>query len=145
MRLLPDVNVWIALSVPNHSNHSAAIRWFNGLTDDDLLYFCRVTQQGYLRLATTKAALGPETVSNTEAWQGYLKLRADSRLGWLDEPQGLEEVWVRYSQSRQSSPKKWTDAYLAALCQLHGATFVSFDKGFGNFDQLSWIELSPAK
>jgi toxin-antitoxin system PIN domain toxin len=140
MRLLADINVWVALAIPNHFHRPEAVGWFDSLTDDDVVYFCRVTQQGYLRLVTTTAAFGRDAVSNNEAWGGYLKLRRDFRVQWLDEPEGLESLWVKYANSKESSPKDWMDAYLAAMATLHGVRFVTFDQGFAAYRGLDWFE-----
>jgi hypothetical protein len=92
MRLLADVNVWVALAISRHIHHSDAVGWFDSLSDRDSVYFCRVTQQGFLRLVTTTAALGTDAVSNDLAWDGYLRLRRDPRIHWIEEPEGLDEL-----------------------------------------------------
>jgi predicted nucleic acid-binding protein len=48
--LLPDVNVWIAMTFDSHPHHPPAKLWFDAVTDD--VFFCRMTQQGFLRLST---------------------------------------------------------------------------------------------
>jgi toxin-antitoxin system PIN domain toxin len=113
--------------------------WFDGLSDRDAVYFCRVTQQGFLRLVTTRAIFGVGAVSNNRAWEGYLKLRQDPRVQWLDEPEGLDELWMRSGRSRESSPKRWMDAYLAAFARLHSLRLVTFDRGFRAYDGLDWM------
>ena len=57
MTYLPDVNVWIAMYSPGHAHHLAALDWFNGSSESDLL-FCRVTQMGFLRLLTNRHVMG---------------------------------------------------------------------------------------
>ncbi len=44
--LLPDVNVWLALTFDSHVHHPAARQWFDNLTND-ACFFCRMTQQGF--------------------------------------------------------------------------------------------------
>ena len=51
--LLPDINVWLALTFDSHVHHRIAKNWFDGLTDE-VCYFCRLTQQGFLRLASNR-------------------------------------------------------------------------------------------
>ena len=53
--LLPDINVWLALTFDSHIHHAAAKAWFDPLSDE-VCYFCRLTQQGFLRLATNSAS-----------------------------------------------------------------------------------------
>ena len=38
------------------------------------------------------------------------------------------------------APKDLTDANLAALAMAHGWRLVTFDRGFGRFDGLVWLE-----
>jgi len=55
--LLPDVNVWLALTFDSHIHHPAAKNWFDALSGE-VWYFCRMTQQGFLRLATNRTVFG---------------------------------------------------------------------------------------
>jgi predicted nucleic acid-binding protein len=50
----PDVNVWLALSVAEHSHSAFALDWLNRLPADTTLLFSRYTQldQALLRLAS---------------------------------------------------------------------------------------------
>ena len=77
--LLPDVNVWLALTFDLHVHHPAAKNWFDGLTGE-VCFFCRLTQQGFLRLATNGAAFGPHALTLAEAWQKYDTFRSDARV-----------------------------------------------------------------
>ena len=65
---LPDVNVWLALAFESHFHHVAAREWFDAQPDASCL-FCRMTQQGFLRLATNPKAFADEAVSLTDAWR----------------------------------------------------------------------------
>lgn len=64
---LPDVNLWLALAFESHVHHLSARDWFDAVADDSCL-FCRLTQQGFLRLATNPKAFGDEAVSLSAAW-----------------------------------------------------------------------------
>ena len=50
-KMLPDINVWPALAFDGHAHHRAARNWFDALTTD-VCFFCRLTQQGFMRLAS---------------------------------------------------------------------------------------------
>jgi predicted nucleic acid-binding protein len=52
---LPDVNVWLALAFDEHEHHSAAEDWFEDV-GEAACSFCRLSQQGFLRLATNPKA-----------------------------------------------------------------------------------------
>jgi predicted nucleic acid-binding protein len=60
--LLPDVNVWVALTFDSHPHHPSAKTWFDGLTDEPL-FFCRMTQQGFLRLASNPKVAGTHALT----------------------------------------------------------------------------------
>ena len=48
---LPDVNFWLALTFQSHSHHASANAWMQTAAQHGCC-FCRVTQMGFLRLAT---------------------------------------------------------------------------------------------
>jgi len=129
--LFPDVNVWIALTYQGHVHHSAAARWFASLSDSARLCFCRITQLSLLRLLTTQAVMGPEVMSQTQAWEVYDRWLADGRIVLLDEPVGLEAAFRMQSRRGLPAPKDWADSYLAAFAAISGLTLVTFDKAFG--------------
>ena len=59
---LPDVNLWLALVFDAHVHHPAAKAWWDGLADETC-FFCRVTQQAFLRLATNPRVFPADAVS----------------------------------------------------------------------------------
>jgi len=135
--LLPDVNLWIALTFRNHRKHAPANAWFTGLSFDDTLFFCRTTQQGFLRLSTNAKVLGNDAVSLTDAWKLYDSICSDSRVHFAIEPAGLESQWRNYSQGSTFSTNIWTDAYLASFAMAAGYEVVTFDNGFTRYAGLS--------
>ena len=58
----PDVKVWLALSIADHSHSVDAWRWLGSLTSDASLAFGRYTQLGTLRLFDQRSSHGSETV-----------------------------------------------------------------------------------
>ncbi len=76
--LLPDVNVWIALSDAAHSHNANSWRWLNRLSGDAQIIFTRFTQLGLLRLLTNQSVMGAETKTLQQAWKIY-----DF---WVDDP-----------------------------------------------------------
>src|SRR5690242_1624248 len=74
--LLPDVNVWVALTFDKHPNHPSSKSWFDALTDQ-VCYFCRLTQQGFLRIATNQKAMGLNALTLDDAWSAYDALLGD--------------------------------------------------------------------
>ncbi|MCI0684954.1 MAG: PIN domain-containing protein, partial [Gemmataceae bacterium] len=130
---LPDVNVWLALAFRAHIHHAAATMWQSRLAANQLCYFCRLTQQGFLRLATNPKAFPTQAVSLLKAWQMYDAILADPRFAFADEPAGLEPIWRGFTQSRQFSPKVWNDAYLAAFAIAGNHEVVTFDQAMTQY------------
>lgn len=83
--LLPDVNLWLALAFEAHVHHTAAKAWFDPLSEADRCAFCRMTQQGFLRLVTNPKAFGDEAVTLPEAWRLYDAFLADPRISFAEE------------------------------------------------------------
>lgn len=132
--LLPDVNVWVAVAFKGHEHHRPAKAWFDGIVAK--LYFCRTTQQGFLRLATNPKVFPEDAVSMPDAWRLYDEFSADPRIEFAQEPDGIESEWRRYTRSESFSPKVWNDAYLAAFARLNRLELVTFDQGFKAYEQL---------
>lgn len=139
--LLPDINIWLALTFDSHIHHPAAKTWFDALTDEVCL-FCRTTQQGFLRLATNFKAFGSEAVSMSDAWRMFDEFLGDPRVSFAYEPANIEPLWRGYTQRRAFSPKVWSDAYLAAFALAAGLELVTFDRGFAQFQSLHCTILS---
>lgn len=129
---VPDVDLWLALAFESHVHHVAARAWFGSSVDNECA-FCRMTQQGFLRLATNPKAFGDEAVSMNAAWELYEALLRDSRIRYLEEPESIETLWRDHTQGQSFSPKVWNDAYLAAFAQATAARLVTFDKGFTQY------------
>ena len=130
---LPDVNVWLALSFRQHAHHEPAARWFVGIGDDAGCSFCRITQQALLRLSTNPKVVGTEARRLPDAWHLYDQITRDARVGFADEPPGLEAGRRALTQSPKYSPNVWADAYLAAFAKAGGYEVVTFDRGFEQF------------
>jgi toxin-antitoxin system PIN domain toxin len=112
---LPDINVWLALAFIAHAQHPRARAWFNGLAENHRCFFCRFTQQGFLRLANNPRAFPQVAITQTEAWKLYDSFLANPRIDVASEPPMLESMWRQFTQLPQFSPQLWSDAYLAAL------------------------------
>jgi uncharacterized protein len=138
---LPDVNVWLALAFGSHVHHPAAKTWFDGLPNDAVCFFCRLTQQGFLRLATNPSVFGKHAVTLPDAWQKYDILLSDPRVAYAEEPAGLEPQWRGFTQHQSFSPKVWNDAYLAAFALTANLNVVTFDKAFTQYANVKCMVL----
>ena len=140
--LLPDVNVWLALTFDSHVHHPAAKTWFDSFPSGAVCYFCRLTQQGFLRLATNQRVFGAHAVTLPNAWQKFDLYLGDTRVAYAEEPVGLESHWRAFTKSQLFSPQVWNDAYLAAFALAGQLELVTFDKGFKQYANLTCTILS---
>ena len=131
---LCDSNIGLALALPGHVHHAAARRWLNGVEGVAAVFFCRATQQAFLRLLTNAAVLAPygnQPLTNRQAWAVYEAMLVDDRIAWrADEPAGLDVRWKQFAVRDTASPKLWMDAYLAAFAVAGGHRLVTTDTAF---------------
>lgn len=140
--LLLDVNVWVALTFDQHPNHSSAKSWFDPLAGQ-ICHFCRMSQQGFLRLATNRKAVGLNALTLDEAWAAYDAFLSDSRVAFATEPAGLEAHWRSFTRGATFSTHVWNDAYLAAFAVAAHLEVVTFDRGFTKYSAAPSTILPP--
>lgn len=63
---LPDINFRLALSFQSHFHHASAKAWMQS-ADVASCCFCRVTQMGFLRIATNPKAFPNDALPMNEA------------------------------------------------------------------------------
>ena len=137
---LLDINIWLALVFEAHAHHDIVRQWFDKIGDENCA-FCRMTQQGFLRLSTNPAVFGKESLSIVVAWKTYETILNDLRVYFFHEPDGLDTVWRQYTGQKIWSHKIWNDAYLAAFAKCAGQTIVSLDRDFRKFKKLDYVIL----
>jgi toxin-antitoxin system PIN domain toxin len=135
MTYLPDVNVWIALTVSGHVQHRTAAAWLEE-TGDETLAFCRVTQMGFMRLLTNERVMAEDVFTADQAWRLVERIRREDRLIFSPEPPGLERSWQTLTTPHKTGANFWTDTYLAAFAVSAGCTLVTFDRGFQKHKKL---------
>ena len=136
---LPDVNLWLAAAIASHRHHPAAKQWLDAQDAPASIAFCRITQQGFLRLLTHEPFMrgcGLKAMTNARAWSVWQAFTADDRIVFQPEPAGMESRWRSLGARSPASPKLWMDAYLAAFAIESGMKLVTFDRGFRQFRSL---------
>jgi uncharacterized protein len=125
----PDLNVWLALSVRDHSHSAQAWNWINLLSRETRLIFSRYTQIGLLRLLTNRSVMGEQTLTLRKAWGVYDRWLEDPRVEFHPEPRGLDAVFRQTTEPFAAKQAwKWVgDCYLLACAKLNQATLVTFD------------------
>ena len=139
-----DTNVWLALAIPEHELHAAAMSWLVAQRGHGTVLLCRATQQSLLRLLTTEKVMRLyqlPAMTNTAAWEYYARMLADPRVAWAAEPQGTEARWKMLSVRPTASPKMWMDAYLAAFAMAGGHRLVTTDRAMTQFAPLDVVLL----
>ena len=139
---LLDSNVWIALALSKHVHHPAAREWLERIDVPASVWFCRATQQSFLRLLTNAAVLRPygnPPLTNAQAWDAFEAFLEDGRIALRpDEPASCEVRWRQWGVRKTASPKLWMDAYLAAFALTGGYRIVTTD---GAFEQFGGLDL----
>ena len=100
---------------------------------------------GLLRLLTNSNGMGRAPRTILQAWETFAQLRADRRLVFATEPNGVESTWRQLMTQAGVGPSSWTDAYLAAFAEAHSYSLVTFDTGFERWPALKMTLLSSAQ
>jgi toxin-antitoxin system PIN domain toxin len=129
MTFFPDVNVWLALVVAEHTQALPAKNWAEHAASDWLV-LNRITQMGLLRLLTNRSVMGRDSLTGAEAWRVADGLLEHENIRFVKEPDGLDSIWRALTPPGSVGPNFWTDAYLAAFARATGFTLVTFDRGF---------------
>jgi toxin-antitoxin system PIN domain toxin len=121
---LPDVNVLIALSDPQHCSHAAAAGWHSQI-GEGRFNLCPVTESGFVRLSASPK-VGGKTISDSK-----MMLQAISILPNVFHlpvaPSWLE--LVSPFASRLHGYRQVTDALLLGLAIRNQAILVTLDRG----------------
>ncbi len=140
MKSLVDINVWLGLTFTAHQHHAAAVDWFERC-DESSATFCRMTQQGFLRLISNTTVFKSDALDLSQCWIKYDVLLSDDRVYFEHEPLDVEQQWREFTKDQSFSAKIWNDAYLAAFAICGGLDLVTFDQGFRRYDGLKLMLL----
>jgi hypothetical protein len=137
---LPDLNVWLALTWPEHSHHQQAVHYWEQQAAERVL-FCTVTALGLVRLVCQPKLMGTAVRNAAEAsdllnalcQQPGVQLAEPEHDGW--------EVFHQLLRGGEFPSRLCTDAHLAALAIANGWRLVSFDRDFKRFAALERLPL----
>ena len=133
---LVDANVWLAATFEGHPCHQSARQELLAATPADPWLWCRATQQSFLRLSSTAAVFrscGVERATNADAMAALEQWLVLRQVAFVEEPPGVMAHWARLAAVDQVAPKRWMDAYLAAVAIAGGWRLISFDRDFRSF------------
>jgi toxin-antitoxin system PIN domain toxin len=135
MIFFPDVNVWVALILAEHTHASRARRWVESAAADKLA-LCRVTQMSLLRLLTNSHVMSKDVFHAKDAWHVFDRLLKETNIFFAVEPPDIDYWWRELTAAGRTGSNSWTDAYLAAFAQAAGYTLVTFDRGFEGYKSI---------
>ncbi len=123
MRLLPDVNVWIALFDEAHSHHSLAVRLMS--KSRIKIATCPMIENGVIRILNlpSYSKFGPIGFETVAAKLQEVCSSVDHEF-W---PDGVTLRQANIEWSRVLGHNQITDVYLLALAVSHGGCLASFD------------------
>lgn len=123
MRSLPDVNVLIALSDPDHVFHSVAKTWWV-LHREAGWATCPLTQNACVRIINQPGYPNPQTV-NTVVSLLALTCADSCHEFWPDDASFLDSRLFHHAHIH--GHRQITDLYLLALAVRHGGRLITFD------------------
>lgn len=118
---LPDVNVLIALVLPEHVHHQAAREWFRATTR---FVTTPITETGFVRVA-----LNPAISAGADSATVFASLRAlrqHPKSGFLVDDSSLADPAI--DTVGLLGHKQVTDLHLVNLAVAHGGRLVTFDR-----------------
>ena len=136
---LPDVNVWLALSVSHHPHHARALAYWREEAAARAS-FCRVTMLGLVRLLTQPRVMGDAAMTPRAAFELWSRWRQLPEVSLSEEPPTLDVTYQRLLEPALPA-RLMTDAYLAALALAAGLRLVTFDADFRRFAGLDLLLL----
>lgn len=145
MPSLSDANVLLALCHRRHMHHVDAMRWLDGIQEDNEITICRFSQLALLRLLNNPATMQAQPLNAWHVWREYDTIMSDGRFMFRTEPDRVEIVLRELTSGAQIAHKMWPDAYLAAFAIAAGLQFVTFDRGFRQFTDLDLLLLGDSQ
>ena len=139
---LPDVNVWLAMSAPDHVHRQRAERYWRERAAARVA-FNAVTMLGLVRVCSNAPLFGGVPLEPAASWAVFQGWMGFEEIVYLAEPvacrASLDGLVARGVVAR----RVWTDAYLAAFAMARGLRLVSFDHDFNRFEGLDFLLLQP--
>jgi hypothetical protein len=135
---LLDVNVLIALSWPEHSQHGLARRWFARHRVKGWAT-CPLAEAGFVRIVSNPA-FSSRSVSVQQATEGLAdSLRDDAHQFWADSIRWPDAPAMFANPIR--GHQQITDAYLVALAIHHKGKLATLDQGIQKWAPTGSVEL----
>ena len=118
---LPDVNVLLALTNPNHLHHDRALKWFG---DVEAWATCPLTETGFLRLTLNPVVMG-QRLEPTQALAALQALRLLPGHSFIEDDSSLGNAAI--DLSGLGGHKNVTDLHLVNLVASKGLVLATLD------------------
>jgi len=81
-----------------------------------------------LRLLTNPSAMREDVLTQAQAWEVFDTFTQVSAARLIEEPEGIDPLFRRFTKRDEISTKQWADGYLAAFAEAAKITMVTFDR-----------------
>ncbi len=139
---LPDVNVWIALSAPDHQHRGRAGRYWQEEAATQVA-FTTITMLGLARVCSNAPIFGGQSLDPADAWAIFHGWMGFDEIAYLSEPGECRQALDKLLAAGMVARRTWTDSYLAAFAMTAGLRLVSFDTDFHRYRGLNFLHLAP--
>lgn len=139
-RDLPDVNVWVAVSLADHVHHERAVRYWRHEAAPVVAY-CSATYLALLRMLTMTSLPEYMRLSPSDAHERVVAWLSHPSVSVTAEPKDTLVQLARFVETGVIRPNDWSDAFLAAFAIAGQFRLVTFDRDFNRFPGLHLLHL----
>ena len=136
--ILPDVNVLVYAHRVDAPNHAAYHRWLEEVINSDQAYgLSDIVLSGFLRIVTHPRIFDPP--SNIAAALGFAnQVRNQPNCVLISPGTRHWAIFTRLCEQASVKGNLVPDAYLAALAIESGSEWITADRDYSRFPDLSW-------
>ena len=136
--ILPDVNILVYAHREDAPNHSKFREWLEALINGDQAYaMSDIVLSGFLRVVTHPRVFSPP--SSIEQALAFVSDVRDQPTCVLVQPGSRHwSIFERLCRTASVKGNLVPDAYLAALAIESGSEWITTDRDFSRFPELSW-------
>jgi toxin-antitoxin system PIN domain toxin len=136
--ILPDVNVLVYAHREDTPNHAAYRAWLESVINSDEAYgMADLVLSGFLRVVTHPRVFAhPSELDH--ALDFVAEVRSQPNCVLVQPGPRHWAIFVRLCRSANAKGNLVPDAYLAALAIESGSEWITTDRDYSRFPQLSW-------
>jgi toxin-antitoxin system PIN domain toxin len=136
--LLPDVNILVYAHREDAVNHEAYRQWLTSLINSDQTYgIAELALSGFIRVVTHPRVFDPPTLLATALTFAH-EVRNQPNCVIIRPGPRHWSIFTRLCIEADVKGNLVPDAYFAALAIESGSTWMTTDRDYSRFPQLSW-------